>query len=447
MNGLQFLEQIARAGGGGSDSGGGFGGGAALGWAITHFTLIFLRKHIAREVLLPISAVVTGAASLILPIVASTSGNGVLIWLSVECVIGLWIGWTSAMFNFWDKMKRRFKAADEALQKAGWDEAELHRTATDIFMRYQNDWSRRDGSRFAEYMMPYYAVHTELMIRALSEMKRSNIMSNVKIVRIDTSRVADSPDDTQDYFSVFIEASAQDRLMSDIDNTQLFVDTKNFIEEWTFQRAEGTWKLAGIRQTSENVSEAETLMQKFATDNYMYYSLDMGWLFIPTRGQLFNNGKWTFGYSDINNHVIGTYHNILVQLYTYRRSEDNQNNSTKTFLVGQVNVPKSYGGILIERKKGLFSRMFAPKGYQKYEFEWPDFNKRYNVYATDQSRLASFELLNPGFMAFLYDNFNDVNIEVVDNFIYFYYDAAKGAGALYQQHLTLLEKAFKELQL
>lgn len=448
MNYLSNLEFLARAGGGGSDGGGGgIGGAAAVGWLIAHFTLTFLRKIIAREILLPISAAITGAASLALFIFATISGNGIFIWLAIEFIVGLWIGWSSAMFNFWDKMKRRFKKADEALQQAGWDENELHRVASEIFMRYQADWSRRDGSQFIEYMSPYYATHAHLMLRALAEMKRINTMSDVAIVRMDTSNVTDNPDDDRDYFSVFIEAKARDRLIQEIDGKELFVDTKNFIEEWTFQKISGEWRLAGIRQTTENATQAEATMQQFAVKNKMYYSLDMGWLFIPARGQLFNNGKWSFGYSDINNHVIGTYHDMLVQLYTYRRNENRQKNAAKNFLVGQVNVPKEYGGIIIERKKGMFGRIFAPKGYQKYEFEWPDFNKRYNVYATDQSRLASFELLNPGFMAFLYDNFNDVNVEVVDNFIYFYSETSASVDALYQKHLTLLEKSFKELKL
>nr|MBP7775385.1 DUF3137 domain-containing protein [Candidatus Saccharimonas sp.] len=89
----------------------------------------------------------------------------------------------------------------------------------------------------------------------------------------------------------------------------------------------------------------------------------------------------------------------------------------------------------------------APKGYTKYEFEWPDFNKRYDVYATDADRLATFELLNPGFMAYLYDTDGNICIEVTDNIIYLYKNQKAATSADYQLMVTLMQKAYKELQL
>jgi hypothetical protein len=448
MYSIVFLEQIARGGGGGSSSdSGGVGGFAFIGWALMHFPLTFLRRFIDRSILLPISAVVAALISIGLIVSSFTLREFLLTWFAIEAAIGVWIGWGTAMFNVWDKMKKRFKKADADLAAAGWSETDLHQTASQIFLRYQTDWSNRDSSHFAEYLTPYYAAHASMMIRALAELRRYNTMKEPQIVRMDTTSATDSTDDNRDYFSVLIEAKAEDTLFDEVQQKVLHTTKKNFIEEWTFQKQNGNWMLAGIRQSTEDAKQLEADMQQFAVANHMYYSLDMGWLFIPARGQLFNNGKWSFGYSDINNHIIGSYNGRLVQLYTYRRNEDRQNNSTKNFLVGQVNVPKEYGGILIERKKGFINRIFAPKGYQKYEFEWPDFNKRYNVYATDQSRLATFELLNPAFMAFLYDNFNDVNIEVVDNVIYFYAEKLASTPVFYEQHLQLLMKAFKELQL
>lgn len=439
-----FLVQIASAGGGGSGGGGEMALGVFIGYAIMFYISKPFHKLLERQVALSITIIINIILCILTFVVAIALGD-VYIWIiCIEIIVGYWIGWSAEMFGFWEKMRKRLKKADDDLAKAGWNEAELHQAASQAFMRYQYDWSMRDTSKFAEYLTPYYAGHAALMVRALAELHRFDTMNEVQIIKMDTSAVYDNTDDNQDYFSVFIEAKARD-VLSEETGKQLFVNTTPFIEEWTFQRANNTWLLAGIRPSTEAPGAVETDMQQFAQANNLYYSLDMGWLFIPARGELFNNGEWSFGYSDINNHIIGVWGENLIQMYTYARAQSKQKTNQKIFLVGQIHVPKEYGGILVERKKGM-GRMFAPKGYQKYEFEWPDFNKRYQVYATDQSRLATFELINPGFMAFLYDNFNDVSIEVVDNIIYFY-SLKTVLRSDYEKLLELLSKAHKELRL
>ena len=59
--------------------------------------------------------------------------------------------------------------------------------------------------------------------------------------------------------------------------------------------------------------------------------------------------------------------------------------------------------------------------------------------------MASFELLNPGFMGWLYDQNLRVNIEVVDNVVYFYADVLPN-GDKYAEMMTVLQKAYKELK-
>jgi hypothetical protein len=177
----------------------------------------------------------------------------------------------------------------------------------------------------------------------------------------------------------------------------------------------------------------------------MFYSLDMGWLFMPKNGLLFRNGK--FGKSDINNHVIGLYNNSLTQLYTY---SDNVSNDPNIYAVAQINLPKSYGGILVRPKGNIFQRGIfdgVPNNYTKYTFEWPDFNDRYEVFATDADRLASFELINPGFMAYLYDNDPKAVLEVADNTVYIYKKVQYASPQDYEIFMTILMKSFKELQL
>lgn len=440
MDMLLLFEQFARSGGGGSSSGGSDGGGgiALIGYFPSYYLAKFIKKLLSRPVALTITIAVGVIASVLVFVLMRFNIFSVLI------AVGIWSGWSAAMFDFWDKMKKRLKKADADLAAAGWSEEALKQTATQLFIQYQYDWSRRDSSNFANYMTPYYATHAGLMVRTLAEMNRQNIVSDVKIIRTDTSVVSDSADDSQDSFSMFIEAQANDQLLDLVTGQTIYTETKPFIEEWSFQRRGQTWVLSGIRQSTEEPSLAEQDMRQFAQAKSMFYSLDMGFLFVPKRGQLFKEGQ--IQQSDINNHVVGSYNNHLVQLYTYRNTTGD---NAKNYLVGQINLPKSYGGILVRRKQGLLGglgSLFAPKGYAQYTFEWPDFNNRYAVYATESDRLATFELLNPGFMAFLHDNFSDVSIEVVDNIVYFFAEK-KSTRSDYEQLMQLLERAFKELQL
>lgn len=451
---MTFLETIARGGGGGSGSGGG-GGGEILA-LVTYFPSNWLAKIVKklfpRPTAMAITIVSASAATLAVWFVLPALGySGIGFYLALCLMIGIWSGWYAAMFDFWAKMGRRLKKADTDLATAlqsdsSWDEASLRQHVAQVFTQFQADWSAGDTSKFTTYMTPAYAYHMYLVMCALSEMNRQNRMDNLQIIQMDFSAINDHADDRLDSFSIFIEAKASDALIDMTTNTTLHTDTSSFIEEWTFMRADDTWQLAGIRQTTANPGAVETSLVGFATIHDMFYSLDWGWLLLPQRGYFMRQGR--FGQSDINNHVIGMYDDHLIQLYTYSSWPSNSDKN-KTFLVGQLNLPKSYGGILIRRKKGIWSEVTfgGPKGYQRYQFEWPDFNKRYRVDATDADRLATFELLNPGFMAYLYDAFEDINIEVVDSVVYFYVEQSYSGSVDYDKLLTVLTRAHKELKL
>jgi len=125
------------------------------------------------------------------------------------------------------------------------------------------------------------------------------------------------------------------------------------------------------------------------------------------------------------------------------------NDRTESYLVGQISLPKSYGGILIRRTDdgGKF-KIFGdkkPSGYEKVELEWGDFNKRYNVYATNLEQVTVFELLNPQFMLELHDFNLPINIEVVDNVVYFYCKLQRN-NQEYSTMLNVLKRAYKELK-
>jgi hypothetical protein len=74
------------------------------------------------------------------------------------------------------------------------------------------------------------------------------------------------------------------------------------------------------------------------------------------------------------------------------------------------------------------------------------------VYATSPDQLATFELINPGFMAALYDSGLNMSIEVVDNVLYLYrymgiLSVAETSTDSYRTMLAIGLKAFKELRM
>lgn len=445
------LDIFARSGGGGSSSGGGDAISVIglIGYVPSYYLGKIIKKIFPRKLELIISATFASVVSIGI-FVIGVMGGFTLAYISIAIIAGIWIGWASAFFSVWDKLKKKNDVAKQSLQVAAssdsaWDEPKLLDLARTVFMQYQQDWSTSNLQSLASYTTSSYYAHASLMLRAMSELGRKNVMSNVQIMQFMLVEVHDEKDNSLDTFTVAVEAKADDQLIETASGTQLYSTSTLFTEYWTFARDDITWLLSRIDQSTAVQSLANTSLQQLANQNNMFYSLDMGWLYMPKNGVLFKNGK--FGISDINNHVIGTYNDRLVQLYSYLELASNK---TAYKVVAQVNLPKSYGGIIIQPKKSLMARgLFAraPKGYKKYTFEWPDFNNRYDVYATDADRLATFELLNPGFMAYLFDTDAKATIEVADTTVYLYKDTMLVSEQDYQTFLTILMKAFKELQL
>ena len=234
-------------------------------------------------------------------------------------------------------------------------------------------------------------------------------------------------------------ANAADKLENLQTQQNIFTDHSAFTEYWTFRRSGSTWLLDDISQATADMAAYNRHLAELAARNSYYYSVDMGWLFIPERGQLFGRAK--FGVSDVNNHVIGLYkESLLVQLYTYSAFE-----KAKPRVIAQVNVPKTYGNIVVRRKKG--APRIDKRGLVRVETEWIQFNQQYEVYATNTEQATSFELLNPTYMEQLAALPFAVSIEVVDNVIYLYTDERGTDAATYETMLDLVHKAFEEMRL
>lgn len=454
---LSTLEVFARAGGGGSSSGGGGGGGeviALLGYFPSYYLGKLIKKLLPRRAELIVSASFATVVSIALLVFGTLLGF-IGTYFAVLIIIGIWMGWAAAFFGVWERLGKYIKKARQTIATASktdpsWNEQALHDYAKQTFVRYQQDWSTFNLESIITYATQDYAQHTGLLLQALREMGRTNRVSNVEIIQCAIIHaVDDTMPSNRDYFVVAFEAKATDELI-DSNGQVLYTDKRSFVENWTFARSGTTWLLSRIDQHTAAHYTTNSSLMALAHDNGMFYSLDMGWLLIPQRGIIIGGG--TFGRSDINNHIIGLYQQRLFQIYTYRPTIKRVD---ANWLIVQLNLPKSYDGIIVQKNTGFmsFGSSFIkpPSNYTKYTYEWPEFNKRYSVYATNRDRLAAFELINPGFMAYLYDNDPSVGIEVVDNTLYLFKSlTSQGAATPQQAYTTMFDialKAFKELRL
>lgn len=438
----EFLTVFARAGGGGSSSGG--GGGAVVLIALPGIVAASVSEPVKKRTQSKAAGTAVGlAAGLLVSLLYLLGGTIWFIIALISAVIGAVAG---ALTDKLRRFRRNSRAAQQAVQKASiqdstWNEQAIIGYATTVFNRFQYDWERLDLTSIQQYTTPNYARHVGLMLYALQQMGRINQMSNVSISEVVITQAYDDQNDQNDRVSVGFVASADDKLIEN--GSLIYRDTEEFGEQWNFVRSGNGWLLDGIDQVTEDSAQFIASMRQFAAQYNMYFSPDWGHLLLPTRGELFKRG---FQGADINNHIIGFWTgNLLVQLYTYNKpiGEDNMD----YYIVGQVNLPKSYGGILVERRDSRFLKRFkAPSGYKKVQMEWGDFNKRYQVYATDENQVTSFELLNPSFMAWLYDQNIKVNIEVVDNVVYLYAKIVNGEMR-YAEMMDILQKSHKELKM
>ncbi len=449
---FESLLLIARGGGGGSGGGGGGGGGGSggggsgggVGFAIAMVGFIptnLMGSYFKKRDKVKLGKTIGWPVALLfsLALIAIFKFYGVIM------AGGALVGLPAGLYGWFDALKANVRAK-RALKQASlidvsWDEKAIQKYTAGVFQRFQYDWGKGDTETMKQYLAPEYHNHISLMMLALKQASRVNRMSNVKISAQEIQEVEDYTDNSRDNFVMGFHASATDELIDTRDQKVLFKDKNAFVEYWEFRRNDNKWLLASIRQATENVMSRNSSIEQFATQQGFYYSLDWGWLLLPRRGQLFAGGK--FGVSDINNHVIGIYNNILVQIYTYISS--NESNSGSQYLVAQVQLPKSYGDILVRRNKRFdWDRI---KGMQKIEMEWADFNKKYDVFASTAEGPTSFELLHPVFMEVLERQPFEVNLEVVDNVVYFYTKERALNPEHYPAMMSIIQEAFKQMKM
>lgn len=314
--------------------------------------------------------------------------------------------------------------------------------ANQIFLQYQKDWTEFNKKNIKTYTTLGYGKHADLMLELLQNLHRTNKVSQVKISN--TYLITKVNENTPLPIEVRVEFtfSGLDEVITD-DGQKLYsqyVPSAN--ETWNFVYDGKALKLSGITQPTESSSHLIRSLADFAKEHKLYYSPDWGRYALPSRGLIFGGASMKI--ADINNHIIGKWGDLLIQLYTYAETPDQTTNNY--YIVGQINVPKNYLGVIV--KSHNFKSGHKPdKSYDKFELEWNEFNKRYEVYAASRDALPAFELLNPKFMEFLYSKNPSYSLEVVDNVIYIYAPITTITERDYEDLLEVLQKAYDELKM
>lgn len=442
-----LLDIVARGGGGGSSSGSGGGGIlVVIGYLPAYYGCRTIKRHlkgILVEILCGLWVLLLSAGFLIFLLPVSPFLAFVLAALAVA-------GGFGGYYDLHKRLAGRIKKSKEDVQKAAtsdraWNYDQLISRVQTVFMAYQTDWSNFNLAGIQKYTTKHYYYHNQLMLAALHLRGRQNLVKEPKVLQVDIIEVNDDLNNAHDYFIAYVSGQADDQLVDTATNEILFEDNNPFEEYWRFERIDQVWMLAKIYQATANEIKQVTALETFANQQGFCYSADWGWLLLPKRGQLFSRAD--FGTSDINNHVIGVYHDVLIEMYTYVQAKKD-NNIADNYLIAQTSVPKSYGNIVVRHKKKFSLLSFdllgsKINGLTKLSTEWGDFNKKYDVFASDTEKATSFELLNPKFMEQLEALIQDVNIEVVDNVVYIY---SKELGH-YESMLEVLKAAFKEMKM
>lgn len=453
----ETFTQLARAGGGGSGGGshgGGGGGGIVfpllLGYLVPNVVCSRLRKNKDSRTAYILGGTFTVSWTLLFFIaifvfVIEWRWDWLVGYLVVGACGSVW-GGVAGLRNWDAKILDSIRSAKPLITKAAnldpaWNKDKLRERVSEIFYSYQNDWSDFDLEHIKTYTSPKYFNHVQLMLTALRNLKRTNRVNEPKLDSIAFIEIEDQQENSHDRFTALIKGSANDVLVDNTTDKKIFEDSNSFEEFWQFERQDDSWVLAGITQATEDTARVSSELRDFAASNDFCFSPDWGWLLLPQRGQLFAPANFTT--SDINNHVIGLYHNILIEFYSYiPRTKQ----SRFGYTIAQATLPKSYGDIVVRRKTNPFAFFVSikPHGLNKIRMEWGDFNKKYDVYATSAEQATSFELLDPLFMEKLDVLPFHVNIEVVDTVLYLYTTDRK---ASYASMLDILKEAFEEMKL
>ncbi|MCX6755902.1 MAG: DUF3137 domain-containing protein [Candidatus Nomurabacteria bacterium] len=369
---------------------------------------------------------------------SGSSGGGSLLQPAVALMVFITIT-IVGVYNRNKKLKQTKSLLEKAVSSdPAWGEAGIKQIASDTFNKFQKDWSDFNCDGMKSYLTESFYQRVSLELNVLKNQKRQNLMSDVYLGSVVVWNLKDNEGVNSDSVTLEMSASAKDQLVDLECNKVLYTDSEPFIEYWTFVRVNSGWKLNLIEQATEDRAMREDSIADFAERNKFFYDADFGWLMMPLNGVVFRKGNLTV--SDINNHVIGSFKDKIVEFYTFIPNP--QSFSKKNYIVAQAILPIKYKDILVRRKRMLFN--LSPRGLRRVRTESNDFDRKFCLWAHPQDQINSFELLTPDFMVKIYDLPFELNIEIVDNILYFYAESRKDID--YDVMLDLLGRAFDDME-
>lgn len=367
---------------------------------------------------------------------SSSSGEGSIPGAFLACIIFTLIAFAAV------RASEKRPAKSSINHNTTPEEKFIHQEAERIFRAYQKDWSDFNIKNIAAYTTPQYHEHATLMLELLKSLRRRNEVSNLTVHHVSLLTPVTSGITLPAKVQVEFDFGGLDRVITDAGEVLYSANPTHVTETWNFLYDGTTLRLAGISQPTESSGHLVRSLAAFAEQNRLFYSPDWGRYALPSRGLIFTDAKMQT--ADINNHVIGKWGDLLIQLYTYAATPSDP---SSYYLVGQITLPKAYLGVIVKSKRQKSKTLRRiDRSYDRFDLEWPDFNRRYDVYAASADALPAFELLNPKFMELLYGKNPNYSLEVADNTVYIFANINQITKQDYADLLDILSAAYKELK-
>jgi hypothetical protein len=218
----------------------------------------------------------------------------------------------------------------------------LHRF-NDLFVGYQKDWEAFDLNSMNKYMSDEFYQVNLLLLEALRLRKRKNVVDvdYRRLIRF----VSYSPE--TDVFNVIYKGAVGDKLV-DMRSSAVIYDNRymEFEEKWAVRKVGSKLLIVDISQSTAQSTARTNKIRMFANNHEWIFRLDMGYLLLPEKGQLFRHG--TFFKSNVDNYVIGRHKDLLIEMYTYEVNKYREPNTKNTYTVLQCALPKDYGSIVVK---------------------------------------------------------------------------------------------------
>lgn len=164
---------------------------------------------------------------------------GGIFWFSAAVVSTVIGASGDAFVDKLGRFRKNSTTAQMAVQQAAasdsmWNQQSIIDYATQVFNRFQYDWSNFDTESIRQYTTQRYANHVGLMLYALHQMGRKNIMENIQINEVILTGAHDDVDNQGDRVSVSFLAQAQDKLIEVASGRQLTTSNNEFGKRCSF---------------------------------------------------------------------------------------------------------------------------------------------------------------------------------------------------------------------